>query len=182
MNPADEDAQGARRATREFGRARRRLVVVMLCAAFLFRLAFGLCSQFWTDDERQVYLIGLKFYSTGAWPFFGPDVSSGVQIPGALQGLLVGLPLFAAHAPEAPFILLNLLSFASLCFFAWYCVRRLPGIPKWFVWGWLLNAPWTLNFSTHVVNPSYVLTGGILFFVGALEIIPATRKALVPTR
>lgn len=179
--PSDADAQGARRAPREFSRTRRRLFFVMLCTAFLFRLAFGLCSQFRADDERQVYLIGLKFYSTGAWPYFGPDVASGVQVPGALQGLLVGLPLFAARVPEAPFVLLNLLSFASLCLFAWYCTRRLPGSPVWFVWGWLLTAPWTLNFSTHIVNPSYVLPGAILFFVGALETYPATRKGLVPT-
>jgi hypothetical protein len=181
MNPTDEDARGARRAPLD-GRARRHLFFALLCAAFLFRLAFGLCSQFRADDERQVYLIGLKFYSTGAWPFFGPDVASGVQIPGALQGLLVGLPLFIAHVPEAPFVLLNLLSFACLCFFAWYCARRLPGIPKWFVWGWLLTAPWTLNFSTHVVNPSYVLPGAIIFFVGVLETLPQTRKGLVPQR
>src|SRR5437588_656367 len=183
MNPADAATQDARHAgeSAQHARRRRQLFVVLLLCAFLFRLSFGLCSQFWADDERQVYLIGLKFYSTGAWPYFGPDVSSGVQVPGALQGLLTGLPLFAAHVPEAPFVLLNLLSFASLCLFAWYCTRRLPGSPAWFVWGWLLTAPWTLNFSTHVVNPSYVLPGGILFFVGALETYPATRRGLVPT-
>jgi hypothetical protein len=160
--------------------ARRRLCFALLLGgAFLFRLCFGLCSQFWADDERQVYLLGLKFYATGAWPYFGPDVASGVQVPGALQGLLVGLPLCAAPAPESPFVLLNVLSFASLCFFAWYCARRLPGTPRWFIWGWLLTAPWTLNFSTHVVNPSYVLPGAILFFIGALETLPATRKGLI---
>jgi hypothetical protein len=160
--------------------ARRRLFVALLAAAFLFRLGFGLCSQFWADDERQVYLLGLNFYATGAWPYFGPDVAAGVQVPGALQALLVGLPLYAAPAPEAPYVPLNVLSFAALCLFAWYCARRLPGTPRWFVWGWLLTAPWTLNFSTHVVNPSYVLPGAVLFFVGALETLPATRKGLVP--
>jgi hypothetical protein len=179
VSPAHVVEQDATRQARD---ARRWLFFVLLLAAFIFRLAFGLSSQFWADDERQVYLIGLKFYSTGAWPYFGPDVAGGVQIPGALQGLLVGLPLFVARAPEAPFVLLNLLSFAGLCFFAWYCARRLPGMPKWFVWGWLLTAPWTLNFSTHVVNPSYVLPGAILFFVGVLETLPATRKGLLGAR
>jgi len=160
--------------------ARRRLSVALLAAAFLFRLGYGLCSQFWADDERQVYLLGLKFYATGAWPYFGPDVAPGVQVPGALQGLLVGLPLYAAPFPEAPYVPLNVMSFVALCLFAWYCARRLPGTPRWFVWGWLLTAPWTLNFSTHVVNPSYVLPGAVLFFVGALETIPATRKGVVP--
>lgn len=168
------------RAPRLSAGVRRRLFVALLAAAFLFRLGYGLCSQFRADDERQVYLIGLKFYSTGAWPYFGPDVAEGVQVPGALQGLLVGLPLLAAPWPESPFVLVNVLSFAALCLFAWYCSRRLPRTPAWFVWGWLLTAPWTLNFSTHVVNPSYVLPGAILFFVGALETIPSTRGGLVP--
>ncbi|HEX8355709.1 MAG TPA: hypothetical protein VF611_22570, partial [Pyrinomonadaceae bacterium] len=148
------------RETGRGGRPWRRLpFYAALAAAFLFRLGYGLCSQFWADDERQVYLIGLKFYSTGAWPYFGPDVAPGVQVPGALQGLLVGLPLKVAPWPESPFMLVNALSFAALCLFAWYCSRRLPHTPRWFVWGWLLTAPWTLNFSTHVVNPSYVLPG-----------------------
>jgi hypothetical protein len=183
VTQADAAAKGAQRATHPARRARRRrrlLFALLLVCAFLFRLGFGLCSQFWADDERQVYLLGLKFYSTGAWPYFGPDVAPGVQVPGALQGLLVGLPLFIAPFPEAPFVLLNLLSLASLCLLAWYCARRLHGTPAWFVWGWLLTMPWTLNFSTHVVNPSYVLTGAVLFFVGALETYPATREGLVP--
>jgi hypothetical protein len=186
LNTTDDEAKRSQRATPSHEATprtsvtKRRLFFALLVAAFLFRLGYGLCSQFWADDERQVYLIGLKFYSTGAWPYFGPDVAAGVQVPGALQGLLVGLPLSLVHAPESPFVLLNLLSFASLCMFAWYCERRLPNTPRWFVWGWLLTAPWTLNFSTHVVNPSYVLPGAILFFVGFLETVPATRERILP--
>jgi hypothetical protein len=162
----------------------RRCVVIslLLSLAFLFRLGFGLCSEFWFEDEKQIYLIGLKFYSTGGWPYFGPDVTSTIQIPGALQGLMVGLPFFVLRIPEAPYILLNAISFAALCFFAWYCTKRLPDIPKWMVWTWLLTAPWTLNLSTHIFNPSYVLAGAILFFVGVLETYPGLRRHLIPTR
>jgi hypothetical protein len=164
-------------------KARRRLFAALLVAAFLFRLGFGLCGQFQDSDTKQVYLLGLKFYATGAWPYFGPDVVWGeIQIPGALQALLVGLPFHLLPLAEAPYLLLNLLSFASLCLFAWYCCRRLPGLPRWFVWGWLLTSPWTLNLSTVIYNPSYVLAGGILFFVGALELYPPTRRGLVPLR
>lgn len=131
------------------------------------------------EDEKQIYLLGLKFYTTRAWPYFGPDVTPTIQIPGALQGLLVGLPFFVAPVPEAPFVLLNLLSFASLCLLAWYTTRRLPEIPAWIVWTWLLTAPWTLNLATHIVNPSYVLTGGVLFFVGFLELWPPTSCGLI---
>jgi hypothetical protein len=157
--------------------------VALLAAAFLFRLGYGLCGQFQDADTKQVYLLGLKFYATGAWPYFGPDVVWGeIQVPGALQALLVGLPFHALPLAEAPYVLLNLVSFASLCLFAWYCCRRLPNLPRWFVWGWLLTSPWTLNLSTNIYNPSYVLAGGVLFFVGALELYPFTRRGIVPAR
>jgi hypothetical protein len=163
-------------------RSRRLLFFTLLLLAFLFRLFFGLCSPFQDEDAKQIYLIGLKFYTTGAWPYFGPDVTPTIQIPGALQGLVVGLPFYVLPTPEAPYILLNVLSFSSLCFFAWYCSSRLPEIPKWFVWSWLLTAPWTLNVSTHMFNPSYVLPGAILFFVAAIETYPFLSHGLIPQR
>src|SRR6476619_2174729 len=169
----------------EMSRQRKKLFfVVALAVAFLFRLAFGLCLDFWTqvEDEKQIYLIGLKFFTTGAWPYFGPDVTNTIQVPGALQGLVVGLPLYVLPLPEAPYILVNILSFASLSFFAWYCTRRLPEIPKWFVWAWLLTAPWTLNISTQIYNPSYVLPAAILFFVCAIEAYPFLSRGLVPLK
>ncbi len=152
-----------------------------LLAAFAFRLAFGLASEFWSEDETQIYLLGLRYYATGAWPYFGPDVVwTRTQIPGALQGLLVGLPLRLLPIPEAPFILLNLISLAALGLLAVFVHRRLPELPGWFVWGSLLTLPWTLNFSTNVVNPSYVLAGSIVFFVGAFEALPSLRREVLP--
>ena len=67
--------------------------MAFVAAAFAVRLAFGLCYEFWADDELQIFLIGLRYYTTGEWPFFGPDVVySQTRIPGALVGLLVGTP------------------------------------------------------------------------------------------
>jgi hypothetical protein len=147
----------------------------------VFRLAFGLASEFWSEDETQIYLLGLRYYSTGAWPYFGPDVVwTRTQIPGALQGLLVGLPLRLLPLPEAPFILLNVISLAALGLLAAFVRKRLPELPGWFVWGSLLTLPWTLNFSTHIVNPSYVLAGSIVFFVGAFEALPPLRREFLP--
>ncbi|MGH9871179.1 MAG: hypothetical protein ACRD9S_01795 [Pyrinomonadaceae bacterium] len=160
-------------------RSRRLIFSCLLLLAFLFRLGFGLCSQFQDEDTKQIYLLGLKFYTTGAWPYFGPDVTPTIQIPGALQGLVVGLPFYLLAIPEAPYVLLNVLSFASLCFFAWYCCKRLPEVPKWFVWSWLLTAPWTLGVSTHIYNPSYVLPAAILFFVAVIETYPFLSRGLV---
>ena len=71
--------------------------MAFVAAAFAVRLAFGLCYEFWADDELQIFLIGLRYYTTGEWPFFGPDVVySQTRIPGALVGLLVGTPFPSA--------------------------------------------------------------------------------------
>jgi hypothetical protein len=160
----------------------RRLTLFLL-AAFAFRLAFGLCSEFWFEDESQVFLLGLRYYASGQWPYFGPDIGGiRAQLPGALQALLVGVPMRIVPLPEAPFVPLNLLSAAALGLFAWYVRRRLPTLPAWLVYGWLFTAPWTLNFSTHVVNVSYLLPAGILFFIGALEALPPLRAGAVDVR
>jgi hypothetical protein len=75
--------------------------------------------------------------------------------------------------PEAPFLLLNLLSLSSIAFLSWYIAKRLPKIPILFVFTWIALLPWTLNDSTHMYNPCYLLTGSVLFFVGFLEAVPA---------
>jgi hypothetical protein len=162
---------------------RRRLIFsVLLLLAFAFRLLFGLCSDLHGDDPKQIYLLGLKFYTTGTWPYFGPDVTQTIQIPGALQAVVVGLPFYLLRMPEAPFLILNLLTFASLCFFAWYCCERLPQMPRWFVWGWLLTAPWTLDVGTNIFNPSYVLPAAILFFVATIETYPFLSQGIIKPR
>ena len=157
------------------------VAVALLASAFAFRLWYGLSMPFWFEDERQVYLIGLESFARGEWPYFGADVVwTGGQVPGALLGMLIRVPLAMWPIPEAPVILLNILSFLSLAFFAWYLTRRLVDVPRWLIWSALLTLPWTVNFSTHVVNPSYVLTGAIVFFVGFFEGFPAMRRGILP--
>lgn len=154
-----------------------------LILVFLFRLAFGLCSEFWFEDELQVYLIGLKFYTSGHLPLFGPDVVyTQTQIPGSLQGLLTGLPFFLWHAPEAPYILVNLLSTAGLALLAHYITKRIPSLPVAVTWLWVLTCPWALAYSTHVINPSYVLPAACVFFVAFMEAVPWLRTGYMQTR
>ena len=70
------------------------IFALALLALFAFRLYFGLSLRFFAEDESQIFLIGLRYYTTGHWPYFGPDVVwTESEIPGALQGLLVGAPL-----------------------------------------------------------------------------------------
>jgi hypothetical protein len=156
----------------------RRVIIwaAALSALFAFRLIYGLSSEFFFEDETQIYLMGLRHYATGAWPYFGADVVwTRSVIPGALQALLVGVPLRLVPVPEAPYVLLNLLSMAALAAFAWYITARLPRLPTWLVWGWLMTLPWTLDYSTHIINPSYLLAPALVFFLGFFESVPVFR-------
>src|SRR5437763_9470054 len=156
-------------------------VGMLLGACFVFRLLFGLSREFFFEDETQIFLLGFRYHATGHWPFFGPDVVwTRSEIPGALQALLVGLPFKIVPIPEAPFILMNLLSFAALCALAWYACAQLPKAPRWLIWGWFLTVPWTLQFSTHVINPSYVLPAAIVFFIALFEALPTFSLGCVP--
>lgn len=151
-----------------------------IAALFVFRLWYGLSMPFWSEDERQVYLIGLRSFARGEWPCFGADVVwNGSQLPGALQALLVRWPLTIWPAPEAPFVLLNILSAAALAFFAWYLARRFADVPRWLIVGLLFTCPWTLNFSAHIINTSYILPGAIVFFVGFFEGAPSFRRGIL---
>jgi hypothetical protein len=147
--------------------------IAALSGLFAFRLFYGLCYEFFFEDFTQIFLIGLRAFAGGHWPYFGADVVwTRSQIPGALQGLLVAVPMMIAPYPEAPFVLLNILSMATLGLLAWYVGARLPTLPRWLVWGWLMTLPWTLNFSTSLINTSYILPGAIVFFVGFFEACP----------
>jgi hypothetical protein len=160
----------------------RRLLpaVWVLLLIFTIRLACGVVSEFWGDDERQIYLIGLKAFTTGEWPYFGPDVVyTQTRIPGALQALLIAGPLWLVPQPEAPYVLLNLLSCAALTALGAYIAIRQPGLPRWWLWTSVFFSPWTLDVSAHVYNPSYVLPGAVAFVVSACELIPSLSAGVL---
>jgi hypothetical protein len=165
------------------GSASRRAVTwwpAALAAAFVFRLLFGLSSDFFFEDQTQIFLIGFRYFATGDWPYFGPDVVwTKSEIPGALQGLLVGIPLRIAAVPESPFVLLNLISMAALSAFAWYLSAGFPRSPRWLLWGWLLTIPWTIQFSTTIINTSYILPASLVFFIGFFESVAVFRAGVV---
>jgi len=153
---------------------------LFLAALFAFRLLFGLSREFFFEDETQIFLIGFRYYATGEWPYYGPDVVwTKSEIPGALQGVLVGLPLRAAPYPESPYVALAIISFAALSLFAWYVGAHRPDAPRWLVWGWLFTIPWTIQFSLHLINTSYILPAALVFFVGFFESVPALSVARI---
>ena len=163
--------------------------LAILMILFAFRFLFGLYCPSVTADEdyTQTYNIGLKCFTTQTWPYYGPDVVAPetqfkTQMPGALEGLLGALPLWIWPAPESPYLFLNVLSFLGLCLLAWYCSKRLPRLSPWFVFIWILLAPWTTHFSTQVINPSYAFLGSVLFFIGFFETIPRLRIVAISRR
>ncbi|HEY5037851.1 MAG TPA: hypothetical protein VIJ93_02150 [bacterium] len=157
-------------------------LIFLLLFLLAFRTLFGLSMPFYgageiDRDALQTYLIGLKCYTTNTWPYFGPDqylLDTGFhsQMPGALEGLVIGLPFYLLPVPEAPFLMLNLLSLTAIALLAWYITCRLPELSFPFVLTWIGLLPWTLNESTHIYNISFLLFGSVLFFVGFLEALP----------
>ena len=137
------------------------------------------------EDEIQTYLIGLKYFTTGAWPYYGNYVVSPndellTQDPGALQALLVGLPLKIWPDPLSPFLFLNLLSTAGFWFLGWTLSLRLPKLSPWFILPWVLTLPWCLHYSTGTLNLSYSIAGACVFFTAFLESLPSLRLGWIP--
>ena len=160
--------------------------ILLFFFLYLFQVFFGLCeSQWWERDEIQTYLIGLKCYTTQTWPYFGPDVNGAEnesfqsQIPGALEGLLIGLPFYLCPIPEAPFLLLGLLNTIGAALLAWYIHRRLPAISKHWLMLWICVTPWVLQKCAHIINPAYDFLPSVLFFIGFLETLPTFRMNLL---
>ncbi len=173
----------------EIGASRFLIVFALLSLAFGFRFFFGLhCPATIIDeDEIQTYLIGLKSYTTHTWPYFGTDMRSGGgeyqgQMAGALEGLLVSIPLWIWPTPESPYLFVNILSFLALALWGWYCYKRTPGLPPWLLFTWLFIAPWTTHFSTQIMNQSYSLVGAILFFLGLMESLPVLSLGWLSSR
>ncbi len=156
------------------------LLAGLIILLFILRLIYGLSSEFWFEDELQIYLIGLKSFATNTWPYFGPDVVyTNTQIPGALQGLLVSFPFYILPIPEAPGVFLNLLSFSSLLAFSIYISKRITTIPLWLIVSWVMTLTWSMNYGTRVVNPSYVLVFSIPFFISLFELLPIYKTNIL---
>lgn len=52
----------------------RLIAPILLLAIFNWQVWYGLSQNFWHEDVLKIYLLGLKYATTDAWPYFGPDV------------------------------------------------------------------------------------------------------------
>ncbi len=164
----------------------KRGLLFLFLAIFLFRLMFGLLNSRWDSiDEIQTYLIGLKCLTTGTWPYFGPDLAGNEnpgfhsQIPGALEGLLIALPLRLAPFPESPYVLVNLMSTLAVFLLAWYIRKRIPSLSFPWLCVWIAVVPWSIQEATRVLNPSYIFLPSVIFTIGFLETMPGISTGRV---
>ncbi len=154
-------------------------IFLLICLVLGFRLYFSLFKDIWSDDERQIYLSGVKFFTSKKLPALGPDVvHTGEQIAGSLQAFLVGIPFFAMDHPFSPVLLLNILSLLGLSLLLWWLKFWLKNTSAVVMGIFLATLPWTLHISTHIYNPSYLLFPSCVFFVAFFESIPSlsTRR------
>jgi hypothetical protein len=160
-------------------------LTTILISIFALRLTYSLTTEFWYPDEDvlQIYLIGLKYFTTGIFPYFGADlVYTKAQIPGALQAFLVSAGWFIKEIPESPFVVLNILLTSSLAFLAWYITKRVASVKPFIIWIWVFITPWSLCYFSRIINPSYVVPGAILFFIGIFEIYPMLIIKIIPEK
>lgn len=159
----------------------RIFIFLLACLALLaFRTFYGLNNRFWDEDEKHIYLLGLELFSFRHWPYFGADIiHTATQIPGALQSFLVGGAFFFLQKPEAPFLVVNVLSLSGFILFAFYLNKHFPKYTVLSLLAWLTSLPWALEYTTHVYNPSYLLLPEVLFFIALFESLPELSKGIL---
>ncbi len=158
-------------------------IIILICLFVFFFRQYTSLSFHNEFDDKQIYLLGLKFFTSGAWPYFGPDVVwSKSQIPGALIPLLTGAPLFIWMHPAAPIVFMNIMAFAALLFFAWYSSKRFALLPPWFIYAWILLSPFSLKMATRLYNPGHVIIFSIFFLIGFIENMGFYKQNILPKK
>ena len=146
-------------------------VTLFILILFLCRLFLGIQINFSHEDYTQVYLIGLENAFSGHWSYWGPDVVwSKTRLPGAMLGLLVGIPLRLTDNQYAPIILSNLISCAGLILLSFYAKRRFPALSLYFLLALFLLSPFMLFNGVVLLNTSYLIFSGALLFVVVAEL------------
>ncbi len=137
----------------------------------VFRIFLGIQINFSHEDYKQIYLIGLENAFSGDWSFWGPDVIwSKTRLPGAMQGLLAGIPLRLTKHQYSPIILSNIIAFAGLVLLAFYAKRRFPNLSLYFLLALFLLFPFGLFNGVVLLNTSYLIFSGAILFIAVFEL------------
>lgn len=135
-----------------------------------FRTWLGAHINFCHEDYEQVYLIGLEYITKDGWSYWGPDVVwSETRLAGALQAMLVGIPLSLSKNAIAPFVLSNIISSLGLILLSLYISYRL-NYSKILVLIFVMSLPFMLYHGSVLLNTAYLLLPGALVIISVLEL------------
>jgi hypothetical protein len=145
--------------------------IILVLGLLLFRIYLGAQVNFSHEDYFQIYLIGIENAVSGVWSYWGPDIVwSKTRLPGAMQALLIGLPLRWTGNIYSPIILSNIISAAGLVLLAVYSRQRFPSLPLNFLICLYLLAPFALFHGTVLLNTAYLIFSSALLFIAVFEL------------
>jgi hypothetical protein len=146
-------------------------VFVFILFLLIFRIILGIQINFHHEDYTQIYLIGLENATSDTWSYWGPDVVwSETRIPGAMQGILAGVPLRLSKNIYSPLILSNILTCFALVLLSFYAKRRFPELPLIFILTVFLLMPFLLFNGAVLLNTAYLILSGALLFIAVFEL------------
>ena len=156
------------------------LVVIFILLCLLLRIFIGIQINFSHVDYEQIYLIGLEYAFNDNWSFWGPDVVwSKTRLPGAMQGILAGVPIQLFKHPYSPIILSNIISFAGLMLLAFYAKIRFEKLSIYFLIALFSLLPFTLFNGVVVLNTCYLIFSGAILFICVTELFSYRNNMLL---
>jgi hypothetical protein len=147
------------------------MFILIVCTSLCLRLWFATHTNF-GRDEVAIYNKALDLYLNGVLPTTGAEiVYSGTYLPGALQSLLVGLPLFFTQGmPTGPAYFIALLGLLSTWFTFLLYRKWFPAVNQNQLAAWIFLNPWSIVF-TNLWNPSFLPLIGAIFFLNLNQLI-----------
>jgi hypothetical protein len=156
------------------------LILLLIIVLVVFRIFFGIQINFSHLDYEQIYLIGLENALSNEWSYWGPDVVwSKTRLAGALQGLLVGLPIKVFSSIYAPIVFSNIISSLGLITIALYAKKRFPSLSLPFLICLVLLLPFYLYHGVVLLNTAYLIFSGALLFVSVFELFLYRDKLIL---
>ena len=151
---------------------------VIMIASLLTRFGFAMKADFGGDSMRLYEQALLLYEHHQISPVGAAVVYSGTMLPGALNQLLLGVPLFFSHGSlSGPAYWIAGLNFLSSLLTYQFYRKLFPQVHTGLLAAFILFAPWSILFTT-AWNPSFLPLLGILFLI-ALRNLLQNQKTFI---